>query len=138
MINSIMDGITNKLDEVFGYTIYGDDIKQGYEEPCFYVSHIRTRAVDELGTRKKLNSTFDIHFFGENTRQLREVEQEFYNNFSLISLPDGLIHGTDLNTEIVDGVLHCYVNYNMIVDEIKEQKFMEEMEINYGRKERRN
>ena len=57
MINSIMDGITNKLDEVFGYEIYGDDIKQGYKEPCFYVYHIRTRAVDELGTKE---AEFDI------------------------------------------------------------------------------
>ena len=41
MIKDIMDGVSNKLHEVFGqgYEIYGDrDIVQGLSPPCFFIA----------------------------------------------------------------------------------------------------
>ena len=48
-----------------------------------------------------------------------------------ITLPDGdLLRGTSISYEAVDGVLHFFVNYNMIVNIPKELPNMETLKIN--------
>ena len=37
MINAIISGISITLDGAFGYEVYGEEIKQGLKEPCFFI-----------------------------------------------------------------------------------------------------
>jgi len=46
MINNIITGISQKLDEEFNvngdeYTIYTDGVEQGLKEPCFFIFSLK-------------------------------------------------------------------------------------------------
>lgn len=131
MINKILAGITVKLDDVFGFKIYTEDIEQGFTEPCFFVRKINTGTSPLLGDRRKTDFLFDIHFFSPSREQRNEVEIELLENFRMITLSDGdMVHGVNMRTEEDDGVLHCFVNYNVILtSEPKSLDYMEDIEI---------
>ena len=48
MLDKIVDGISEKLNEVFGdgYKIYTESIKQGLKPPCFFI-----QLVNPMNTR---------------------------------------------------------------------------------------
>lgn len=131
MINDIMEGITAKLHEVFGYKIYTEHVSQGFETPCFFVTHDNISRYQELGDRAKHDHLFDIHFFpSEGKAQMRDVTDKFFENLNLITLLNGdMIHGTDMRTETVDDVLHCFVKYNELVKEAVTKDYMQTVDI---------
>ena len=53
MLNEIMDAVTGRLYELFGdgYTIYTDRVKQGLEEPCFFVQFLEPSEKPMIGRR---------------------------------------------------------------------------------------
>ena len=55
-----------------------------------------------------------------------------------ITLPNGdMLRGTSISYEVVEGVLHFFVNYNMIVNIPKELPTMETLEIDQHTKKGR-
>lgn len=132
MINKILDGITVKLDDIFGYPIYTDNVEQGFKPPCFFVRNLNIDTSPQLCTRQKRDALFDLSFFpNEGRRQMHEIEDSFFNNFDLIALADGeMVYGINMRTEIEDDVLHCFVSYNTIMQRKEpESDYMEEIEI---------
>lgn len=76
MINSIIQGIVDKLAETFpGVTLYTEKVPQNFAEPSFRVKHVTATNMVELGTRKYREMLFDILYFPSS--QL-EPETEFY------------------------------------------------------------
>lgn len=135
MINDIITGITGKLYDVFGknYKIYAEDVKQGLKEPCFLISHLATSAELLLATRKKLNNAFCITFIPAEgnavNKGLNDVQFKLIANMEFITTIGGESYrGTGMRTETLDNVLHFFVNYNCIVNEVKEKDLMETME----------
>lgn len=128
MINTIMYGFTNKLHDVFGYTVYTNKVKQFFEESCFFVKQLNTERTQELGPRSKRNNFFVAQFFpSEGYEQMNEVAQRFLDELDLITLEDGsTVHGYNMRTEIQDDVLYCFVNYNVILT--KERVIADSME----------
>ena len=138
MVNEIIDGISLKLNQVFGdgYEIYGDtDIVQGLKEPCFFIALLNPSQTNVIGNRFFRQNPFNIQYFPKNAEdniELHNVAIELFDSLEFITLPDGdMLHGTAMTYDIVDGVLNFRVNYNLYVrrDVMKEQS-MEEFDNN--------
>ena len=140
MINDIMNAISIKLHEVFGdgYKIYLNDVKQGLTEPCFLITVVDYSKEPLLDVRSKRILPFDVLFFpSAGKSQCYEVADQMMNELDFITLLDGdMMHGTEMRAEIVDDVLHFFVNYNFIaIVEQEQEDSMETLNIQNSTKE---
>lgn len=140
MINDIMNAISIKLYEVFGdgYKIYLNDVQQGLTEPCFLITVVDYSKEPLLQSRSKRLVPFDILFFpNKGKSQCHEVADQMMNELDMVTLLNGdMMHGTEMRSEIVDDVLHIFVNYNFIAKVEKEQEdSMETLNIQNSTKE---
>lgn len=133
MVCKIIDSISIKLNKIFGddYHIYGENVKQGFKTPAFYIHLISAAQEQFVGNRYYRRYPFDILYFPvkeNNNTELQDVAEELYFTLEFITLSDdSLLRGTKIHYEIEDGVLHFFVNYNVFVkkaiippDEMKE------------------
>ncbi|HGE7939140.1 hypothetical protein BM532_08330 [Clostridioides difficile] len=117
MLNNIIDGISVKLDKSFGneYTIYSEDVEQGVNEPCFFIVPINSsKALYPNGRELKKNS-FDVHYFpksNDKSFEINEVAEMLLEELEYINVNEDLVRGTNMNYEIIDNVLHFFVDYN--------------------------
>jgi len=136
MLNDIITGIAKALGNTFGseYRVYMNDVKQGLTEPCFFIAALKPEQKPLLGDRAIWRNPFDVHFFPKEpgtNEELYNVAVRLMYGLRYITLPDGdLLRGTSISYEAVDGVLHFFVNYNMIVNIPKELPNMETLKIN--------
>lgn len=130
MLNKIITGISQKLDEEFnteeneGYIIHTENVEQGLEEPCFFIFSLKPSSKQLVGNRYERKYPFDIHFFPDTelvdgistiNNQLNEVTERLFTALEYITVDNSLVRGTSINAEIVDNVLHFFINFNMIV-----------------------
>ena len=134
MLNDIITGIAKALGAAFGseYRVYKNDVQQGLTEPCFFIATLRPEQTQLLGDRAIWRNPFDIHYFPKEPG----TNEELYNAavrlmyaLRYITLPDGdMLRGRSLSYEAVDGVLHCFVSYNLIVTIPRELPEMETLD----------
>lgn len=123
MINDIIVGIATALKQKFGsgYTIYKENVPQGFNEPCFAIMYVLGQDESYLIGRRLKKYKFDIHFFptrGMNERaELYSMESQLYSSLEYINVLDFLFRGTKMSSEIADGVLHFFVNYDRVIVE---------------------
>lgn len=124
MINAIVDGISVKLNETFGdkYTIYSEEIKQGFQEPCFFIVLLNPSKKQLVGQRYEREHYFDIHFFPSDkfnmNQQINAVADELLDAMEYITVNDNLVRGTNMKFETVDNVLHFFVSFNFIIRKV--------------------
>lgn len=119
MLNTIVEAIAIKLDADFaGITIYTEEIKQGFNEPCFFIKMLPTSTEQVVGPRHFLKHQFDVHYFpsesGGNS-EIFETIEKLKDSLEIITAGSDLIRGTDIHFESIDGVLHSMVNYDFHV-----------------------
>ena len=119
-----------------GYEISQNNIEQGLKEPCFFISILKPEIIPMLGRRFIQRNPFDIQYFptspGNNAEMITAAET-MIGALDFITLPGGdLLHGTSVNYEVVDNVLHFFVNYNLPVLKSTEQTYMETLETEVG------
>ena len=135
MLNDIITGIAQALGTTFGseFRVYKNDVKQGFTEPCFFIATLKPEQKPLLGDRAIWRNPFDIHYFpkdGGTNEELYNVAEYLMFGLRYITLPNGdMLRGTSISYEVVEGVLHFFVNYNMIVNIPKELPTMETLEI---------
>ena len=138
MINEIIDGIAIKLHETFGskYKIYKEDVPQGFVEPCFVIRLVQPLQNAKLPNRYHRVHLFDIHYFPKSDvkakTEIYEVADKLFSELEFITVKqndvDNLCRGTKMRNEIVDNVLHFFVNYDFFVKiEVVEEEYMEEL-----------
>lgn len=121
MVNDILTGISKKLYELFGseYEIYSETVEQNLQEPCFLIRNIKTQYNQIIGKRFYFNSRFDIIYFSDKENKNNDMQNicyELLDGLEYIELVNGdLIHGTKMESETIDDVLHFRVNYNLIL-----------------------
>ena len=121
MINNLIDAISIKLNSVFGNgkKIYSESIKQKMIEPCFFIKVLNPGQSKLLGRRYSRTHPFDIHYFPAaegNNNELQGMASDLYEALEYVTLISGsLVHGTEMKHEVVDGVLHFFVHFNMMV-----------------------
>jgi hypothetical protein len=142
MVNEIKDGISIKLNQVFGddYRIYSKKVKQGLKEPCFFIAVLNPSQKQLIGNRYFREHFFDIHYFPsakDDDDELDEMGSNLFTDLEYITLVNGdLIRGTKMSYEKIDGVLHFFVNYNAFVrKDIDSEDGMEDITIKSGVKQ---
>ena len=129
MLNKIITGISQALDAEFNseneeYIIHTENVEQGLEEPCFFIFSLKPSSKQLVGNRYERKYPFDIHFFPDTelvdgistiNNQINEVTERLFTALEYITVDNSLVRGTSINAEIVDNVLHFFINFNMIV-----------------------
>ena len=131
MINEIIDGISVAINTEFGdtYEIYTEDIEQGLKEPCFSILCLNPTVEQFLGKRYFRTNQFCIHYFPKSRERQSEcnsVAERLFGCLEVITVDGDLIRGTSLHSEISDGVLSFFVNYDLFT--YKHEEVAEHME----------
>lgn len=140
MLNEIIKGISMKLNAAFGdrYTVYANDVKQGLDVPCFFIQILKTEISPLLGQRSLTRTPFDVLFFPEdpsNNIEIYDVAGKMVEAMDYIALPDGsLLHCTGISYEIVDDVLHFFMNVNYTTTKDCKEDAMETFGVDVGTK----
>ncbi|HWQ76949.1 MAG TPA: hypothetical protein VN441_16705 [Syntrophomonas sp.] len=121
MINDLVVGISRKLGELFDYSIYSEDVSQELTPPCFYVRLLQPMLKQYMGLRFYITGSFDIQFFpeqnGTEQSQCQAVADRLILEMSYITVTiddmDLTCRGKGISLEIVDGVLHFFVQYSL-------------------------
>ncbi len=126
------------LNDAFGdgYKIYQNDVEQGLKEPCFLIAVLRPERAPLPGGRTLMREPLDIHYFPTEPRNSAEMiaaAETMLQALDVIVLPDGdLIRGTSMRYEIVDNVLHFFVNFDHIILRRRGEPLMETLEVETG------
>lgn len=124
MVDKLLTGISQKLNALFGdnYCIYTEDIPQGLTPPAFFIQLLQAGIEQVVGNRYIKNHSFDVIFFpvsnGSEKQQCYEVQEKLFVDLEYITItgtPDLQIRGSNRNAEIVDGVLHFFIQCNFYV-----------------------
>lgn len=127
MIEDIINGISNTIYSVFGddYKIYADNsIEQGLKNPCFFISVLNPSHENKLKDRCFRTYPFIIQYFPKNENdniELLNVAETLIETLEFITLLNGdMIKGSNCNYEVVDGILHFKINFNVFLRKIRE------------------
>ncbi|CCL55970.1 phage tail terminator family protein [Clostridioides difficile] len=139
MLNNIIDGISVKLDKSFGesYTIYSEDVEQGINEPCFFIVPINSSKVSYPNARELKKNSFDVHYFpksNDKSFEINEVAEMLLEELEYINVNEDLVRGTNMNYEIIDNVLHFFVDYNYFTIKSNNTEKMNDVELFGGLK----
>lgn len=132
MINAIISGISTKLDGAFGYEIYDEEIKQGLQEPCFFIKCLNPTNNLFLGKRYFRKNSFVIQYFPKSEHKPKEecyaVGEDLMQQLEFIPVLDSVLRGTEMNYEVIDSVLNFFVNYDCFVYKVDEKILMENIQ----------
>jgi hypothetical protein len=126
MLNEIMIGIAQKLNQVFGggYKTHINKVQQGLKEPCFLIVNLTGDQVQEIGNLYNWDQSFDIHYFPQSnkriTSEINSVIDALRMELEYITVDGDLVRGTKMKHEVVNDVLHFFVSYNMRVRKVVE------------------
>jgi hypothetical protein len=134
MIQSIVDGISEKLNSAFGdeYKIYTESVKQGLKEPCFFIQLVNPVNRRELGRRFFRENLFCIQYFPKSRdapkSECYQMQDDLFIALEYITVDGDLQRGIRMRGEFVDGVLTFFINYNLYVMMTEETTPMEFLE----------
>ena len=99
--------------------IYTENIPQGFKEPCFSIQHIQSDTSAKLPNRHLRRNAFDVHFFPkpgtDEKAQMYRMAECLFLTLEYINVLDNLVRGSKMRYEIVDGVLHFFINYDLFI-----------------------
>ena len=134
MINSIIESISISLNAEFGdkYKIHREEKRQGLKEPCFFIQCLNPTEELFFWKRYFRKNQFCIQYFPENKLHGKEecyaVGERLFSCLEYLDVGGDLVMGTKRKYEVVDGILHFFVNYDLFVYKVAEPvPFMEEV-----------
>ena len=125
MINKIIDGISEAINQEFGdgYDVYTESIEQGLEEPCFSILCLNPTNEQFFGKRYFRQNQFVIQYFpstDEKNAECNAVMERLFDCLDIIIVNGDQTRGTKMKGEIVDGVLNFMLNFDMFVYKVQE------------------
>lgn len=128
MISSIIKGISVAINTEFGdgYTIYTESIEQGLKEPCFFISCLNPTNKVFFGERYFRTNQMCIQYIPTNTSVEKEecnaVVERLFNCLEYITVGEEPVRGSKMNSEIIDGILNFFVNYDLFIMKLKNEE----------------
>ncbi|WP_342409827.1 DUF6838 family protein [Paenibacillus sp. FSL R10-2778] len=100
------------------YPVYDEAVEQGMQQPCFFVLLLESSQVRGVNRRYHRFNPFDVHYFPQQEsaaprEECELISEQLYSELEYVTGHDGLYRGTGMRHEIVDGVLHFFVEYNV-------------------------
>lgn len=119
-IQKVTDAILEALFQEFGsdYELYTESVEQGLTEPCFLVRCLNPTKNLDLGRRYKRTNQFSVQYFPATSRVFEEcsaVAEKLFECLKDVVVHEKPVHGTELNGQIIDGILTFTVNYDGFV-----------------------
>lgn len=136
MLNEIKNGLSAKLHEVFGdaYTLYTEGVEQDFLKPSFFLLFLKPRQKQVVGKRYFKVHPLDIRYYpstSNKNEEMNTVADRLYDALEYISIGEDLLRGSNISHEIIDGVLHVYVEYNLFVlKKTAAEELMENVQLN--------
>lgn len=97
-------------------TIYQNDVKQGLEQPCFFIIPLSSDVSKLPMNRMKFTFPIQLTFIApdnSNKAYLLDVAEDILINLDVLTLKDGfMVRTLDKSFEIVDGVLQISIKYS--------------------------
>ncbi len=133
MINDIIDGILKVLFEYFGdgFKYYTESVEQGFKEPCFSIESISPSVTQKLNNRYLSENKFVINYFPnkkDSKKEINTISEQLFEVLEYIAVNGSVVRGTKMSTQISDGVLLFFVNYDLFRIKEKIVEPMEELE----------
>ncbi len=105
-----------------------EEIKQGFNEPRFFIKLLSVPHDQELGLRYKRSHSFDIHYFpasatGAN-EEMHDIAESLHSCLEYITVNGCQCQGKKISHEIIDGVLHFFVSYVLRLRKETTEDFM--------------
>ncbi|APC79747.1 hypothetical protein NPD2_226 [Clostridium botulinum] len=104
------------MDKKFpNINIYGEEIKQGFEEPCFFIKVLSSGQDKEINVRYKKNISFNIHYFsdkGDLNDDCNDMADKLYEVLEYVKVNNSLYRSNEMTHEVIDGVLHFMLQFN--------------------------
>lgn len=135
MLNDIKIGIADKLSGISTATIYSEEVPQGFEEPCFFISCSSVSQTKDIGGRYKYDYNMIIQYFPQSIEspndEISNMAELLYSNLEFINVGEDSVMGRDMHNETVNGVLYFYIRYPIrIVRSSIVADVMEEVSVN--------
>ena len=107
-----------------------EEIKQGLVEPCFFIQCLNPTTELFLGKRYFRQNQFCIQYFPESDNkqsECNEVAERLTWLLEYITIPgdDKPIRGTKMKSDVIDGVLNFFLNYDCFVYRVETNEPME-------------
>ena len=126
MINAIIEAIAIAINGEFGddYRVYADKERQDLKEHCIFISCLSPSHTRILDRRYFQENPFVIQYIPQNGQREKEecndTAQRLYDCLEWINVKGDTetgdpVMGSKMRYEIVDGVLHFFVHYNLFV-----------------------
>lgn len=142
MINAIIEAVSLALGSEFGdgCEFHTEEIRQGLEKPCFFISCLSPAVKLFQGRRYFRTNPICVRYFpvtSEKQHECNETAERMWQCLEYIRIAgdDRLLRGTEMKYEITDGVLKFFVNYDCFVYKTQQQAPMEGMETSISVKE---
>lgn len=134
MIQNIIDGIIKAIRTEYdkSFRIYTESVEQGLIEPCFSVLCLNGSNEQNVGDRNNRTYLLKIKYFPSSNEPISEcltVMDNLYGLLSIIDAGSGKIRGTNMDGEVVDGVLQFQVTYTFFLLAVNAETSMEEVEV---------
>ncbi|WP_248930132.1 phage tail terminator family protein [Paenibacillus hamazuiensis] len=132
MTNSdIKNGIAQRLSEMEpGISIYTDELQE-FQKPCFFLFTLNGVQSRETGGRYKRTYAFEIQFIpdGNSSQKRTDCEimgERLFDQLEFVPYSGSSIRSSDIKFEIMDQVLHFFVNFDvyLIKDKLPSPKMM--------------
>lgn len=131
----ILDGITLALRAEFPQRqVFDDEIRQDLRPGAFNVILVSSSQRQIVGERYRKVPLFDVLYYPHCGREeCLEIADRLSMLLNVISLPGGeLIRGSGMEFEIVDGVLHFYVQYTHYILRESDKDAMDDLKLIQG------
>ncbi len=137
MADLLIDGVCNALYNEFGndYEYYIDEIKQGLNKSCFFVSYVRNAQNRYINNRLRSENRISIQFIPTDdvsAEKRSEIANRLYTCLDCIDYGPDKLFGKEMQCEpLSDNMLNFQVSYNffkkVVSDNIDE---MNELRLN--------
>lgn len=137
MIDDVLQGIGAALKDEFGSDIRvtAENTEQGLSGPCFFVQLIKPQDEPFPSHVTRWVQPFDVIYFpadGEGLQAMYTIARRGIAALQIIEIGDRKTRGTQFSYQVVDDVLHIFVNYDLFVRTEPEKNPMETIDTNVG------
>ena len=130
MSNGIQQALIDTLEDKFpDISIYEEELTDELQEPAFHVKFLQSEQNRELGNRFSRRYYFDIQFFDPANHSPEETADLLYDVMELLFIEGMPLRGTGMRHEILESVLHFYLDYGyMVRRQVETPPLMQNME----------
>ena len=118
IIEAVCAAIYTEFGE--GYELYTEAVAQNMQTPCFFVMSINPKLERFLGNRYLRHTPIAVQYFPSDEQNARSeceaAAEKLFLILDQIPFDNGYINGTQVSSEIADGILNFFITYDFFVN----------------------